>query len=216
LNLCPICGKYSTFEDFPRKNSYCSICNSVERHRLVWLFFKKKTNLFDGNLKMLHIAPERCFESALKKTLGKGYITADLCNPRAMIKMDVTDIQAPNNFFDVIYCNHVLEHVQNDKLAISEMARVLKVTGWAVINVPINKGLTYEDELIVDPKERFEKFGQTDHVRKYGEDYIKRLNSNGFQALEIKAKDFLTPLEIKKNAITKHAGSIFFCRKRLG
>lgn len=159
----------------------CMSCSSLERHRFTWLYFERMTDLFDGQAKqMLHVAPEPCLEKALRKRLQSGYLTADLYNPHAMVKMDITDIHYPDETFDVIYCSHVLEHVPDDRIALGEMHRVLKSRGWAVLVVPITADETFEDPSITDPAERLRLFGQEDHVRRYGPDFANRLKEAGF------------------------------------
>lgn len=92
----------------PREDAQCARCGALERHRLLWLFLQEKTGLFAGTTqKMLHVAPEPCFESILKERLCDNYLTVDLSAPRAMVKMDICDIQYPDQSFDVIYCSHV-------------------------------------------------------------------------------------------------------------
>jgi ubiquinone/menaquinone biosynthesis C-methylase UbiE len=130
--------------------------------------------------RMLHVAPERAFTTQLKRIPSLDYLTADLYNPRAMVKMDITDIQYPDASFDVIYCSHVLEHVPDDRKAMREFFRVLKPTGWAVLQVPITADHTIEDPSVVEPEERERLFGQKDHVRRYGPDYTQRLEEAGF------------------------------------
>ena len=113
--------------------------------------------------------------------IGEGYITADLLDPRVRVRMDITDIPYPNNFFDVIFCSHVLEHVPNDRRAMQEFSRVLKHEGWAVIMVPCfpERGKTFEDPSVTDPAERLRLFWQEDHVRLYGNDFVERLEASG-------------------------------------
>jgi len=111
------------------------------------------TYLSDGQAKrMLHVAPEPCLEKALRKRLQSGYLTADLYNPPAMVKMDITDIQYSDETFDVICCSHVLEHVPDDMSAPGEMHRVLKPQGWAVVLVPITADETFEDTSVTGPE----------------------------------------------------------------
>lgn len=111
------------------------------------------------------------------------YVKVDLNSPFADSYVDVCSLPFPDNTFDVIFCNHVLEHVRNDSTAISELYRVLRPAGWAVMQVPVEKSLTVtvEDPLIVDPLERERHFGQHDHVRLYGSDYAERLTLCGFR-----------------------------------
>jgi len=215
---CPVCEKSSrkfhTFGTVPREDARCMLCGALERHRLVWLYFSRMTNLFDETPKeMLHIAPEPCFESRLSKRLGQNYITADLLDPRAMVKMDITDIQYPDGYFDVIYCSHVLEHVQDDKKAMREFRRVLKPGGWAILIVPITADKTFEDPSIVDPSERLKAFGQDDHVRRYGPDYIDRLRESGFKVKASSVPELFDEDDIVRMGLTPASGDIYYCTK---
>jgi ubiquinone/menaquinone biosynthesis C-methylase UbiE len=133
---------------------------------------------------------------------------------QAMIRIDITDIQYPNETFDVIYCSHVLEHVSDDKRAIRKFYRVLKTGGWAILLVPITANKTFEDASITKPSERLKIFGQKDHVRRYGPDYVERLRGAGFNVKVTKALDFLQKDEIKLMGITSVAGNIYYCTKR--
>lgn len=215
---CPVCEKsssrFGSFGVVQREDAECVHCGSLERHRLVWLFFQKYTDLFDGKpKKILHVAPEPFFESLFKERLGNNYLTADLFNPCAMVKMDICDINYPDNSFDVIYCSHVLEHVIDDKQAIRELYRVLKANRWAILNVPITSNKTFEDSSIVDPKERLKAFGQEDHVRCYGPDYIERLRDAGFTVEIIKVSDLANDDEAVRMGLTLASGAIYYCTK---
>ena len=215
---CPVCEKasrkFQTYGIVPRKDAQCVHCGALERHRFVWVYFSRMTNLFDGTPKrMLHVAPEICFESKLRNQLGQGYITADLHNPRAMVKMDITDIQYPDGYFDIIYCSHVLEHVQDDKRAMREFYRVLKPDGWAILLVPITRNITFEDSSIVDRSERLRVFGQENHVRRYGTDYIDRLREAGFKVKISCVSDIFEKSDIVRIGLAKAKGNIFYCTK---
>lgn len=216
--LCPVCGKSSRkfrrFGLIPRDDAMCVHCGVLERHRFVWLYFKIMTDLFDGRpKKMLHVAPVESFEYRLKRCLGDNYITADLSKPSVMTKLNVTDIPFPDRSFDVIYCSHVLEHVQNDKKAIREFFRVLKESGWAILLVPITAEMTCEDSSIVEPHERLEVFGEEDHVRQYGPDYVDRLREVGFKVKISKVSDLFGKDEISYMGLTAASGDIFYCTK---
>jgi SAM-dependent methyltransferase len=175
---------------------------------------QKKTNLFDGKpKKMLHVAPEPCFESRFKKRLGDSYITADLFSPNAMVKMDITNIQFPEQSFDVIYCSHVMEHVLEDRQAMREFHRVLKKDGWAILNVPITSERTYEDPSIVEPADRLRAFGQKNHVRRYGPDYVDRLREAGFTVEDTMVGDMVDVSEAERMGLTRASGAIFYCTK---
>lgn len=216
---CPICDRsYRKFGDCgnpKRKEACCYYCGSLERHRLVWLYLKRMTAFFDKRSKsMLHVAPEPCFERIFKKHLGQGYISADIQNPRARVKLDITDIHFPNEKFDVIYCSHVLEHVVEDKKALKEFNRVLKSDGYAILLVPIQPGLkrTFEDQSVTDPAERLRLFGQEDHVRRYGQDFVERIHEANFSVKVIKPADFLSENEIELMRI-EPTDQIYYCTK---
>jgi SAM-dependent methyltransferase len=198
----------------PRVDAQCVHCGALERHRFLWLYLERNTDLFDGKRrKMLHVAPELCFESRFRERLGGDYLTADLFNPRAMVEMDVTSIEYPDRSFDVVYCSHVLEHVHDDRKAMREFVRVLKNDGWAIINVPIIAEETFEDPSIVDPQERLQAFGQEDHVRRYGPDYVDRLRDAGFEVAVTTVGDLTQEDEVIQMGLTRASGEIFFCTK---
>ena len=142
------------------------------------------------------------------------YTTADLISPWADIKMDVHEIPYHENSFDVVICNHVLEHVINDKKAMQELYRVLKKDGIGIFQVPINisNKKTYEDFTILDPKERNKAFGQYDHVRTYGMDFFDRLKEAGFMVEKCEYTSKFTSEEITKYCLPNHE-IIPICRK---
>ena len=183
-HYCPCCGwylrKFLPFGVVTRPKARCPRCRSLERHRLLWLYLKERTNLFSEPLRLLHFAPEAVFESAFTSLHNLDYITADLDSGRAMVKVDITDIIYEDNSFDAIICSHVLEHVGDDRKAMGELFRVLRPGGWAILMVPISGKITFEDPSITDPEERERFFGQWDHVRMYGADFADRLERAGF------------------------------------
>ena len=189
---CPICGHhYRVFLPYgrinPRPNALCPNCLSLERHRLIWLYLREKTTFFSKKLNVLHIAPEHCFMKPFEKQHGDGYITADIESPLAKVKMDIHEMPFEDNRFDAVLCNHVLEHVADDIRAMSEIRRVLKPGGWAIMQIPFFApvpDVTFEDHSITDKREREKIFGQDDHVRKYGRDYTMRIERAGLKANE--------------------------------
>lgn len=218
--FCPVCEKssvkFAPLGSPPREDVKCMQCGTFERHRLVWEFFKRKTNLFDGHkINMLHIAPEPFFEKRLKKAIGNGYLSADLYDKKAMVKMDITNIHFTDEYFDVIYCSHVLEHIIDDRKAMRELRRVLKSSGWAVIMVPINTETTFEDFSITTPKERLKIFGQEDHVRSYGNDFIDRLREAGFIVNTFAPFDICEKEDAIRFGIAKSVDEVFYCKKQL-
>lgn len=183
----PIDGKsYRKFLPYgygkQRENALSPGTLSLERHRQMWLYLKNETDFFTQNYKVLHIAPEQEFLRKFKKMKNLEYTSADLFSPIVDVKADILDLPFEDESFDVIFCNHVLEHIIDDKKAMSELYRVMKKGGWGILQVPMKNSLekTYEDFTITDPKERQKHFGQYDHVRWYGMDYFERLISVGF------------------------------------
>ena len=184
----PIDGKsYRKFLPYgygkQRPNALSPGTLSLERHRQMWLYLQNETNIFTHKLKVLHIAPEQEFLRKFKKMKNLEYTSADLFSPIVDVKADIVDLPFEDNSFDVIICNHVLEHIVDDRKAMSELYRVMKSGGWGIVQVPMKNSLekTYEDFTITDPKERQKHFGQYDHVRWYGMDYFDRLKSVGFE-----------------------------------
>lgn len=166
-----------------RENALSPGTLSLERHRQMWLYLQNETRFFQDQLKVLHIAPEQEFLRRFKKMKNLEYTSADLYSPIVDVKADVVDLPFHNDTYDVIICNHVLEHIIDDHKAMSEIYRVMKPKGWGILQVPMKNSLekTYEDFSITDPKERQKHFGQYDHVRWYGKDYFDRLKSVGFE-----------------------------------
>ena len=179
---------------------------SLERHRLLWLYLERETDFFKKSLKVLHVAPEQAFYKSFKKLDNIDYTTTDLHSPLANVKADICDLPFKENQFDVILCNHVLEHIPNDKKAMQELFRVLKPGGWAILQVPLDsKRLkTFQDDTITDPKERMRVFGQYDHVRLYGMDYFEKLEKIGFSTQAIIYAEELTSEEITRFGVVSH------------
>lgn len=207
----PIDGRgYRSFLPYGYQNQRANALSpgtlSLERHRQMWLYLQKETTFFKDKLKVLHIAPEQSFINRFKKMKNLDYITADLYSPIVDVKADILNLPFEDESFDVVFCNHVLEHIEDDRKAMSELYRVMKKGGWGIFQVPIKNSLseTYEDFSITDPKERQKHFGQYDHVRWYGMDYFKRLESVGFDTeINFYSKKF-SPNEIKKYALVEN------------
>ena len=216
-HYCPVCRSgISMFKDFgkpPRPNAHCPICKLLERHRLDWLFFQRKTNLFNRLPKrMLHVAPEEAFKLKFADIAHLDYITADLRHPE-MVRMDITAIPCPDDCFDMVYCSHVLEHVPDDRKAIREFYRVLKPDGWALLQVPVTSEKTFEDPTIMDPSVRERLFGYCDHVRCCGPDYKDRLEEAGFRTTVFTATDIVDDKEDLLRMGIQRGRIIFYCEK---
>ena len=190
-----------------RQNVLCPYCRSSDRERLVYMFIKKN-HLVRKQMKVLHVAPEKnLFENLRKEELN--LYSADIKNSIARIKMDIRKIDFPNEYFDAIICNHVLEHIVDDQKAMKELYRVLKSSGWAILQVPYsNRKETFEDPTVKTESERTATFGQPDHVRIYGKDFVSRLRIIGFNVEEKKMDENTS----KKFALNSNE-LIFFCKK---
>ena len=166
-----------------RKNALCPGTLSLERHRLLWLYLDRETNFLSSNLKVLHVAPEQVFYKKFKKLKNWEYFTFDLNSPIADIKGDLISTNFKDEYFDLIICNHVLEHIEDDKSALDEMYRILKYNGISILQVPINvkRENTFEDLSIKSKIQREKYFGQYDHVREYGLDFKDRVEHAGFK-----------------------------------
>lgn len=166
-----------------RKNALCPGTLSLERHRLLWLYLDRETNFLSSNLKVLHVAPEQVFYKKFKKLKNWEYFTFDLNSPIADIKGDLISTNFKDEYFDLIICNHVLEHIEDDKSALDELYRILKYNGISILQVPINvkRENTFEDLSIKSKIQREKYFGQYDHVREYGLDFKDRVEQAGFK-----------------------------------
>lgn len=191
-----------------RENALSPSTLSLERHRLMWLFLKDNTTFFTATkkLKVLHIAPEQCFLDIFRKQQNLNYITSDLESPIADVKADICDLPFKENEFDIVFCNHVLEHISNDTKAMQELYRVLKPGGFGIFQIPqdLSKAITFEDDTITDRKERAKLFGQYDHVRVYGRDYFDKLRSIGFKVDEVDYTKKITLEKIEKYCLMKN------------
>ena len=181
---------------------------SLERHRLLWLYLQNETNFFKPQtpkLKVLHMAPEQCFLARFKKLKHIDLITADLYSPIVDVKADILDLPFEDNSFDIIFCNHVLEHIEDDNKAMQELYRVLKVGGFGIFQIPqdYSRATTYEDFSITSPEERAKHFGQYDHVRVYGSDYFHRLRTVGFNVDEVNYAEKLSETDMDKYRLMK-------------
>ena len=180
---------------------------SLERHRLLWLYLKNETDFFTSKelKKVLHFAPEQAFYKRFRNQKNLDYTTTDLFSPLADVKADICNLPFKDNQYDVILCNHVLEHIPDDTKAMQELYRVLKPGGMAILQIPqdLKREVTFADDTITDQKERAKIFGQYDHVRIYGRDYFDKLRSIGFKVIEENYTHKITPQLVEKYCLAK-------------
>jgi len=220
MNNCPICNFKGTFKNYRgRRAAYCPKCGALERHRLMWLFFHERTNLFDGQPKrLLHMAPEPCFRHRIPHFPYIDYLTGDL-NPKAAKakeKINLCAIHKPSEHFDVMYCSHILEHIHDDGKAVSEIYRVLRPGGWAVLQVPLAMGVhTRYNPKIRTPQARKREYGQHNHVRQYGSlDYANVLAKPGFQVEQVSFAAEWDQEKVSKFGVSRHE-VVHLCTKPL-
>ena len=218
---CPVCdSRYRKFLPYgygaAKENRLCPKCLSLERHRLMYLYLQNKTNFFSDKLSVLHIAPEQPFVKRFRKCQNLTYTTADLNSPLADIKIDVMKIELPDNSYDFIICNHVLEHVEDANVALAELYRILKPNGQAILLVPINPDIdTFEDPTITDPDERQRLFGQYDHVRQFGKDYANYISKAGFEVIEDRIFYEISEEERGKMLLARRGEEIVFGGRKI-
>ncbi len=210
---CPCCGWFGfRFEPFGNKmvrrdDAQCPICGSLERHRAAFLLLRDK---IAAGQKVLHVAPEPLMIPWLV-SLSCEYLNVDLYHP-AMQRMDITEIRLPDRSKTLVWCSHVLEHVQDDRKALSEMFRVLAPGGLLIVQVPIQDHTTYEDNSVVNENDRLEKFLQEDHVRLYGLDFAERIEEAGFKC-EVLSSQVLPEYEQTLYAVRAPLyREVFVCR----
>ena len=184
----------------PRENVLSPSTLSLERHRLLWLWLERETSFFSEPAKVLHFAPEQAFYKRFRNSAQLEYTTTDLNSPLADVKADICNLPFENNSYDIILCNHVLEHIPDDTKAMQELYRVLKPGGMAILQIPqdLTRELTFEDNSITDREERAKIFGQYDHVRIYGKDYFNKLREIGFKVDEVNYTTSLSPEDVDR------------------
>jgi SAM-dependent methyltransferase len=204
---CPVCNRsYSKFLSYGssiahRENVLCPGDLTLERHRLMWLYLKDHSDFFTNNkLNVLHIAPEQCFHKRFKQQQNLNYLTGDLVSPIADMHFDLHHIPLEENRFDVIFCNHVLEHVEDANQCMRELYRVMKPGGWGIMQVPqdFEREITFEDPKIVSEADRERYYWQKDHVRLFGKDYPKWLEKAGFKVEVFEKEKFYSSKQIER------------------
>lgn len=212
---CPLCGcRRRKFLPYgyvtQRDNALCPNCLALERHRTLWLWLLRESDIGRGAValpRLLHVAPEVALMRKFHKIYAKqpaDYVTADLESPLADLHFDIQHIPLEDESFDVVICNHIMEHVEDDRLAMREIMRIMRKGGWGVILSPVDlqRDKTFEDDTITDEAERTRIFGQYDHRRIYGRDYAERLREAGFEVYECDYANLIPAKEKQLYALT--------------
>ena len=187
----------------PRPNVVCPRCGILERHRLLMLYLKNKTNLFTAQHKVLYFAPEYSLQEHLQRQENIDYLSTDISSPLAMQEFDIMDIPHPDGAFTAIFCSHVLAHVQDDRKALEELYRITKKGGFLIImDRPFELEKTIEDKDADTPEKRFALFNQDDRYRMYGKDFVQRLEEPGYKVEVIDYANALTVAEREKYRIS--------------
>ncbi len=219
---CPVCdsrvGAFLPFGLPPRPHAMCPVCESLERHRLYWLYYQRCTDLFAGSSRrrFLHFAPEMGLARRLRQVRSLQHITLDFVSPFVGIRADLCNLPLAHECAQIVHCSHVLEHVADDRAAMAELFRIMQPGSWGLIQVPVwSADATFEDPSIVTPADRERAYGQNDHVRLYGPDVIERLRGAGLQVNVIPASQFLSPDESLRFSIDP-SEEIFHCERPAG
>ena len=215
---CAVCesrlARFLRFGGSGRAEAYCPVCESLERHRLHWIYLRERTALLDGRARRwLHVAPEAVLAAKLRALPGVRYVSADLSDPRAGLRLDVMRAPFADDSFDAILCSHVLEHVPDDRAAMRDLHLVLRPGGVALLPVPpIRAERTSEDPAETDPAERRRRFGHPDHLRRYGRDYPDRLREAGFRVEQVGAAELVGASELRRLGLG-NGDEVFRCGK---
>jgi SAM-dependent methyltransferase len=203
---CPCCGsRFRRFKPAHGPDRLCWACGALERHRSLSLYLDRHPELLRPGMSVLHVAPEPMLRDRLSAIDGVRYVSGDLTAEFGPERIDVTDLQFADASFDLVVCNHVLEHVPDDRRAMREIARVLRPGGAAILLVPdVAAGATDEDPLVTDPGERKRRFGQADHVRRYGWDYVDRLRETGLRVDVERPETILGPALVERYRLRKY------------
>ena len=212
---CPLCGcRRRKFLPYgyvtQRDNALCPNCLALERHRTLWLWLLRESDIGRGAValpRLLHVAPEVALMRKFSRIYAKqpaDYVTADLESPLADLHFDIQHIPLEDESFDAVICNHIMEHVEDDRLAMREILRIMRKGGWGVILSPVDlqRDKTFEDDTITDEAERTRIFGQYDHRRIYGRDYAERLREAGFEVYECDYANLIPAKEKELYALT--------------
>ena len=212
---CLICSakskKFIPIAFYNSDDKICPCCGALSRSRAIGEYIRK--NFKNISQKILDFSPHRSLNDFFK-SIFENYISSDFENQfYAQKSYDITKINEADQSFDLIICLHVLEHILEDKKAIKELNRVLKNDGHLLIQVPLKKGITYQDNSIISKEGRLKAFGQEDHVRIYGEDSLPLiLNENGFSAKPIDIVKEYNSEEKKLYGFSENE-IIYVCRK---
>lgn len=204
------------FGERSRARGQCPVCGSFHRHRYIYHIIKNYTKLLDGGKhSVLYFAPELFVEKIRKICDSEEYITVDIEDGKADMVADITNLQFDDQQFEYIICNHVMEHVVDDKTAFLELKRVLKPEGKLIFTVPVNwDGMTLEDGNIKTKDDRKKYFGQEDHVRYYGKDLVDKVRELGFYVQVLFSNELISEEDIEKYGYPRdryNDGAVFLC-----
>lgn len=213
---CPLCRNYFWHEKCEHKDRIptldCPHCGAIERHRWLWLYLRRYTDLFSRRLDVLHISPAKPLEKRLRTLKNINYKTSQLGTKHADFHIDLTSDDLPEARFDAIFCIHVLEHIVDDSAAIRAVFQMLRPGGWTIFMVPQKGEITQEDKSIVSPEDRIRLYGQPDHVRRYGTDIADRFKNAGFNVRVTEAVEALGPEGVYRHNLF-YRQRIYYCHR---
>jgi SAM-dependent methyltransferase len=214
---CSICdsffGSRGDLKKKPKVRMNCPHCGAYPRHRFLWLYLNEHTDLIRENYRVLHTSPFRALKEKFKSQTNLDYLTSAMDHKGEDLNIDLTQIDQADHSFDVVICSHVLEHIQDDRKAMSEIYRILKPGGFAIFMFPIKGELTHEDASIVSSDDRKKYFSQEDHVRVYGTDVYLRLENVGFDVVCAQPQSCFSAAQIRKHNLFK-TQRLYHCKKK--
>ena len=229
---CPCCDKhFDQFKDerfyadekhfdpasfsVSRQDVICDCCRSSPRHRIIACWAEKNTGMLKGS-EILYFAPELSMMLWFKRH-GIHVVTADLFDRRADKKLDITSLELPDESEDIVFCNHVLEHVSDYSAALSELHRILREGGKLIISFPVDSNLDeVREDKNASAKERVKLFGQFDHLRIFGKDSKKILEKAGFEVETMDISDMPDEIVPVAGPSNYDTNMIFLCTKKPG
>lgn len=216
---CPCCETWQRdFRALVMPDRQCWVCGSLERHRLLSFLFDIRPELLRPSMSILHVAPEPQVAPRVRRAALR-YVSGDLNAEFGPERLNLLHLPFADREFDAVVCNHVLEHIPDDQQAIREIHRVLRPGAWAILLVPDVTSLrTVETPDITDPDEMLRLYGQRDHVRRYGWDYLDRLRDSGLEPEVVRFQQILSSETIRTCRLLKfgEVEPVFLARRTSG
>lgn len=197
-------------------NYQCPWCGCNDRERHLWLYLSRAQALPDlAGMDILHFAPEAHIARFIRSKSARSYQQADLFPVHeGTLRVDLQAMPFQDGSFDLVIANHVLEHVADENRALNEIRRVLRPGAWAILQTPYSPVLegTLSDAGVVTPEARLHLFGQEDHVRFFGRDFVERICRAGFRSRVLQHDQALPDLDVVRFGVNPREPLLLFER----